>query len=479
MDYGSKDPVALIHVCRAWREIFISRSSLWTNFDCMNADKTRVYLERSRSSPVNLWLNRDGVLPPHDPFFQIIPFAFGRLESLFVRATPGNLQDITAHLFCSTPILKRLSINGGCEFEPYRNPVLTTALFNGDLSPLHVLHLQCVRTELPWRNMVNLTSFTLLYTSPAEPSIDQLLDFFKSALRLHEINLQLTTSASPTQSGQLVSLAYLKKMYITGNKSPSLLLDHLLIPVGAMLTTKISYYYSPIEGHLPRSLDNLKNLSNFTKISLRVDGVCSHMRFTGPNGQVSIISLDPPANATWLAVESLARFDTSGAERLDIGANPLYLDPLYRALLPMNNLRTLILSRCENLPAYMYALHPGIHSSNVMVCPKLEELIFIFRSGRERFNIWGLIDVAVERVSRGAKLRAVRIVGRQGKSDPCGVSELREHVLHVKCGPLAGAVSNDSEDGDEATEDSDEDGDDSDEDGDDIDDGSGDSDEEG
>ncbi|KAF9645561.1 hypothetical protein BDM02DRAFT_3079455, partial [Thelephora ganbajun] len=44
--------IALTHVCRAWREIFTSRSSLWTDFHCMDAEKTRVYLERSKSSPI-------------------------------------------------------------------------------------------------------------------------------------------------------------------------------------------------------------------------------------------------------------------------------------------------------------------------------------------------------------------------------------------------------------------------------------------
>ncbi|KAF9643191.1 hypothetical protein BDM02DRAFT_3104714, partial [Thelephora ganbajun] len=44
-----QDVIALTHVCRAWREIFTSHSSLWTDFDCMDSNKTRVYLERSKA----------------------------------------------------------------------------------------------------------------------------------------------------------------------------------------------------------------------------------------------------------------------------------------------------------------------------------------------------------------------------------------------------------------------------------------------
>ena len=60
--------------------MFTSRSSLWTNFDCEDVEKTRVYLERSKSSPIKVWLDRDYVLFLHDPFLQIVPRAVGRLE---------------------------------------------------------------------------------------------------------------------------------------------------------------------------------------------------------------------------------------------------------------------------------------------------------------------------------------------------------------------------------------------------------------
>ena len=186
-EIGHKDQgvIALTHVCRTWREIFISRSSLWTDFDCADMDKTLTYLERSKSSPISVQLNRtvnpspdDPPLSPHDPFLQVIPRAIGRLKSLFLEATPENLQEITAHLSLPAPLLEQLLIDGGS--GPQHNNVLTTTLFDGNLSSLHHLHMHSIRTWLPWRNMVNLKSFNLFYPSPEEPSIAQLLDFFES-----------------------------------------------------------------------------------------------------------------------------------------------------------------------------------------------------------------------------------------------------------------------------------------------------------
>ena len=56
--------VTLTHVCRGSRERFISCSSLWTFLDCANVKQTRVYLERSKTSPLELWLGEE-----EDPSF--------------------------------------------------------------------------------------------------------------------------------------------------------------------------------------------------------------------------------------------------------------------------------------------------------------------------------------------------------------------------------------------------------------------------
>ena len=61
-DYRETDHqlVALTHVCRRWRDIFISCSPLWTSLGCTDLDKTHVYLERSKASPLGDPVQRDG-----------------------------------------------------------------------------------------------------------------------------------------------------------------------------------------------------------------------------------------------------------------------------------------------------------------------------------------------------------------------------------------------------------------------------------
>ena len=438
-----EDVIALTHVCQTWRELFVPRPSLWVDFDCMSMDKTIVYLERSGSSPINLWLDGRDNRSPQYPFLHVVPHVVNRLKSLDINGKPETLQDFTTHLTRPAPLLESLSIHGGCESDPDRNPLLTTTLFNGDLHSLRELCLLSVRTMLPWRNMVNLTSFTLGHMLPADVSISQLLDFFEASPHLRDVRLYAATPTSGAQDGRLVSLACLESMDIIGDKPPSLLLDHLIIPVGARLTTQAASRGDRLDDHLPRSLDNLRNLSDFTEIHLCITKFSPLIRISGPNGQISMIPITPFSNTTRLVLGSLARFNTSKAEwlKIDYGDSPSSDRP-YRALLPMKELRALMLYECATPDAFTHALDPNMNPSGVVACPKLEGLILVLRQNRETLDIKSVIKMAEARASRGAKLRSVRIVTHD-ESMQTDALELREHVLHVECGPEDDDVAND------------------------------------
>ena len=295
-------------------------------------DKTLVYPGRSKSSPIDLSLVVHSGSPRWENFFEIIPQVIGRLKSLSINVAPENPQDIALCLSRPAPVLKKLSIFGDCKYD-FDNSLLTPALFNGELSSLRKLHLKCVRTKLPWRNMVDLTSFTLTHASRV--TIIQLLDFFENAPQLRKVVLRLATLTSGAPNGRFVWLAHLKKMDITDHQPLSGLLDHLSVPVGAKLTTQLFLHGFPIKDHLPRSLGNLGNFPNFTAIQLYSD-VFPRLEFSGPNGQVTMISTTPQVGGTNLVLECLSRFDTSTTERLEHRWSKFSSrDTSYRALLPM------------------------------------------------------------------------------------------------------------------------------------------------
>ena len=170
---------------------------------------------------------------------EIDPRTIHQLGSLVIRGTSGNLQDIIAQLSHPAPLLEILTI------EAERDLVVTTALFEGDLSTLRELCLHCIRTRLPWRNMANLTSFTLGYTPPGEISITQLLDFFESAHRLCQVRLSFVPLAPGKQDRRLVSLPCLKLLIICRDQPAFFLVGHLLIPAGAILSTELESPHPP------------------------------------------------------------------------------------------------------------------------------------------------------------------------------------------------------------------------------------------
>jgi hypothetical protein len=449
-DYDrDRDLIALTHVCRAWRDVFTSRPSLWTDLGCVDEDKTRVYLERSKSLPIDLSLYPDHRLAPHRCFSEIIPHAIGRLRSLTIDGTLECLQEITAHLSRSAPLLEKLHIRGGRNYEPHWDAVVTPTLFNGDLSSLRELCLESVHTKLPWRNMTNLTSFNLFCVSSPGVSVKKLLDFFAGAPHLRKINLHFTIQTSIAQNGRLVSLAYLKKMKITGGggRSASSLLNHLLVPAGARLTIGVDL--SQIKDHPPKFLENLRNLPDFTTIQLS-GGVSSHIQFSGPNGQVKMIPSTYQVDKTGSVLESLGQFDTSRVEELTIDrGNSQSSDLPCRALLPMKHLHTLTLRHCASSHIFVHALHPNMSSSGVVVCPKLEGLVIVLDG--MPIDMTSVIGVVAARASRGAKLKFIRIIGR--KSVRTEVLELKKHVPHVEYGPEVDEANDDGgdidEDGDE------------------------------
>jgi len=444
VDKRGEDVIALTHVCRAWRKVFTSRPALWVNIDLdsMGEDQALVYLERSKSSPINLSLYRDDGGYPHN-LFKIIPQVIGQLKSLSINGTPEGLQDIIAHLTGPAPLLEHMRVCGDTLRVSDRYLVFTSSLFNGDLSSLRKLSLDCVHTELPWKNMVNLTSFALVNTPPDEISVTQLLDFFENAPHLREVDLHFATPTPGAQSRQLVSLTCLKRMKISNSGPPSVLLDHLLIPVGAELVLKADLLNSLVGNLLPRSLDNLDNLSNFTAIKLSIDESCACMTFSGPNGQVIVIPTIPQGDKTRLAFRSLAQLDISRTERFRIrNGRSLPRDVFYRALLPLKKLRALVLYRCYNPHIFIYTLYPSKSSPEAVVCPKLEEVV-LCDSHRVGFDVRNIIKMVKARASRGKKLKTIRIIDGWYKPDPEDMLELRRHVGHAEYSPLVGAIDDD------------------------------------
>ena len=299
-DGADVDLIALTHVCHSWREVFISRPSLWTRLDCTNDEKTRTYIERSKSSPLKVYLwRKEGYIPFLGFAFLVLALPhFSRLGSLTLCGPSNELVGLVGRRFNRpAPFLEKLKIR--FFGDPHS---IEPAIFDRNLPSLQELRLSGIITSLPWGNLANLTTFDFRDVPSDSISTTQLLDFFERAPFLRHCNIRLwntlaTTSNAPP--GRVVSLPRLKDLDIKAQPIHSILLNHLLIPSGTSLVQEFGFSGtgSPIPGHLPKTLNNLENLSHITAINLSCKSGLA-LRLNGPSGGLYVLGHQTGTNTS-------------------------------------------------------------------------------------------------------------------------------------------------------------------------------------
>jgi len=436
--------IKLTHVCHGWRELFTSRPSLWTRLDFKSVDKTKVYIERSKPSPLEIYLKlTHNTLRREEALVLAIPH-IARLGVLSVNGNPSQVfPALVKHFSSPVPSLRILNIN--IAHNP--PPLLPENLFNGHLSSLRELSLGGVITGLPWRGMLNLTTFNFRRVPGDSILMTQLLDFLESAPHLRYVKLH---NSIPNPHGPLaekvVSLPRLKELSIITEQPRSVLLGHISIPVDALLRLEFIFsgLESPIPSYLPNPTSNLRNLSHTTAMNLCFGSGQRSLRLNGPSGELYMLGNwkrggSKPYSGTGRFLYSLDRFDVSKTRWLAITSCdyrpgsllPMEMWCLYKVLRPMEDLRTLTLARCNNLN-FISILNPDKTPSNIVVCPKLGEIVlYIERLGQ--LHIEELLSMTEERASRGVKLPAITIVSAGALAPTKEVFQLRKHVSRVEC----------------------------------------------
>jgi len=439
---GDRDEasIKLTHVCRYWRQIFVSCPSLWTRLDCKNVEKTRVCIERSKNSPLEIHLDGRGAIGHHE---EVLLLAVPHVKALSVsnchsRHSTVVLQTLVEHFSRPVPLLEKLKIDLAC----YSTRTLPDTLFGGDLSSLRELSLAGVLMPTSWGSLENLTTFNLSNITRRETLLTCLLGLFESATRLHDIRLRYSIpDDSNVPPKRIVFLPNLKKLEVVTDTPNSVLLDHLSIPSGASVVLKsTSWGHSPIAPQIPATLDNLHNLSYITTVNIFFGSFWRAIQFGGPSGELYTRGKSGGGNtvATTGTAELLPflnRFDTSRCQHLGFtlegsvpGPPARIVDSLpYRLLHPMDDLRTLTLIDTDNL---LLALDPDNNPDKIVLCPKLEEITF-YINNLSMFHFNKLFRMAEERASRDAKLSTITIISRSTISSPLGVLELGKHVSRV------------------------------------------------
>ena len=139
----NQELIALTHVRRSWREIFISRASLWTHLDCTDLGKTNVYIQRSRGSLIEISIATTERRP--DAFCLVHSF-IGRFKTLTLSGFAYDIVKLVGYLSSPSPLLEKLDIQvRNCGYA-----TIEGTLLGGNLLSLRELRLYGVNS-LKWR----------------------------------------------------------------------------------------------------------------------------------------------------------------------------------------------------------------------------------------------------------------------------------------------------------------------------------------
>ena len=288
--YIDKNLTAMTHVCQHRRKVLIAHSSLWTHLRCWNIERTRICIERSKSSPLEISLYEHGKSQYYrkEAFLLVIPH-IDQIASISISGGKNLFQYFIKHFSCHVPLLRDL----------YPNPIfypllaLDNTLFIDDLSSLRTLSLRgIVPRPIPWKDLLQLTAFSMLPYPPAEGmSVTQLLDLFSKAPRLSKIELAPIPTSPDTPAERVVRLPCLESLtlHMTWAHS-SIFLNHLSLPAGVFLHVVFSSRgeKSPLPKLLPKNPENLQNLLHVTSAYLYFNGSHVSVRLDGPNGGLTM-----------------------------------------------------------------------------------------------------------------------------------------------------------------------------------------------
>lgn len=412
----------MTHVCRYWRESVISAPENWTRISSQLIGLAKLSLERSKSAPLELWLDvrQAGVTPE---FFDLVKPHIQNAKALGVDSdsVEDEFTETLQNFLPSIRNLRSLYLRGGGDNAPserFNDPCghLTSSLTYLYLFeiPLHPSFLQ-LRT---------LTDFTL-HNHQFNLHLDTLLDFLKENRSLEYATLDVrftqTSLRNSRRRGPIKNRLQNLSVSSTSTMDIKALISKIAVQKGAHL--EVSHFKQNTGSTLISfliSTNHLLNLRSSTFMEYCPNGRrVRTVRLLGPNGSFSL--------TRWL------------------GSEALFLElPLF----PLNEIRTFYLNHPPNFgphhvtpTAFPPLFFPALETLAIEREPAISYLLSLFFSNLSSspslktlaFLDCGIDDRFMEELTRFSSnhknLHRVIIVNSRGHLPPSpSIDELGKHV---------------------------------------------------
>jgi len=421
----------LATVCRCWHDVLTGTAVLWTSINCRSGSRTSILLQRSKSHPIDVIIDRDRFVPEA---VSLVADHTHRMRTIDVNLSPRQLEDVRSLLNGLAPILETMRMQGQWEaldrFPPY------SSFFQGQFPALRSLHLEGYPFDLA-RSVPMVTNglTTLVLYDHRRHDLPDLLEYLEHCKKLEHLRIDLPDLQGTVPAPRIVSLPRLRELRLA--RLPLTTLHHLSFPPSANLNipmriTNHTERYSLAaawarDGLLRifelRPIKGIQMVFHESSCTVGLSGSC--LAFTeeaeaepSSHGSFRSDCLDsfqllPIATTEFLRFVQPPRYPFTGTFRPRSCA---------QLLLQMPELKQMILD-ISVAPFFVRTLEP---IDGDVPCPKLQALIIIRRAGYKE-GLWdSLRALSNRRKDHGCPLACG--IGSHGLSDWRKITALKRIV---------------------------------------------------
>lgn len=390
------------HVCHLWRNIILSTPNNWTWISPTCGDLLPLLLRRSEPAPIEVDISDLG------------KFNTGFIDNLlphckrFVSFT--MIVSVTTIGFCSRvasmPNLRVLSITTGLGIPSYPLPFLSGSMPH--LKSIILPFFVC------WKQVVQLAHLTAINITVHHSSLTNVVQLFANNPKLTTASLSGSFRETECQRHRSTArMNHLRQLDLLSWNATSLL-PFLVLNINAHILLRPSSalgigdtLYLPLIN--PTSFPNLANLQ---KLHCHIRSDETSVKFTGPNGSLSILLPYPETHVStrsFLPVGSIEELYME-SNRTPVMAYMQGPSRVISSLIPtMNQLRKVTFATCPN-----FIIHIVLSKIN-RVSP-LKAITLLHCDHRDPYGYDDILHkiflFAKGRVSIDAKLEEVRVISR-------------------------------------------------------------------
>ena len=199
----------LATVCRHWHETLTGTATLWTSIDCRSRSRTSILLQRSKSSPIDVTVDRAHYVPEVVP---IIASHTHRMRSIHITLSSREFKDLQSLLDGPAPILNEMWINRWGH-HPARSLPLCISSFQGQFPALRILGLSGHPFDFTRSTSMVTNGLTkLLLQNDQSHHLRDLLYYLKHCKNLEYLDIGLPNLQGTVPTSHIVSLPKLREL---------------------------------------------------------------------------------------------------------------------------------------------------------------------------------------------------------------------------------------------------------------------------